>query len=105
MHINSTANKDQIVNMYKLLAATGKMIKVSELDIGLGDNIKTANATAEMYQQQAEMYQFVIEKYFEIIPKAQQYGITLWSPWTVLIAKILLEKRRTDWNLDRILCS
>lgn len=80
MHINSTANKDQIVNMYKLLAATGKMIKVSELDIGLGDNIKTANATAEMYQQQAEMYQFVIEKYFEIIPKAQQYGITLWSP-------------------------
>lgn len=80
MHINSTANKDQIVNMYKLLAATGKMIKVSELDIGLGDNIKTANATAEMYQQQAEMYQFVIEKYFKIIPKAQQYGITLWSP-------------------------
>ncbi|MNL28163.1 Endo-1,4-beta-xylanase A precursor [compost metagenome] len=80
MHINSTANKDQIVNMYKLLAATGKMIKVSELDIGLGDNIKTANATAEMYQQQAEMYQFVIEKYFEIIPKAQQYGITIWSP-------------------------
>lgn len=80
MHINSTANKDQIVNMYKLLAATGKMIKVSELDIGLGDNIKTANATAEMYQQQADMYKFVIEKYFEIIPKTQQYGITIWSP-------------------------
>jgi GH35 family endo-1,4-beta-xylanase len=80
MHINITANKDDIVNMYKLLAATGKMIKVSELDIGLGDNIKTANATAAMYQQQAEMYKFVIEKYFEIIPKAQQYGITIWSP-------------------------
>jgi len=80
MHINSTANKDDIVNMYKLLAATGKMIKVSELDIGLGDNIKTANATAAMYQQQADMYKFVIEKYFEIIPKAQQYGITIWSP-------------------------
>ncbi|MBB2951091.1 endo-1,4-beta-xylanase [Sphingobacterium sp. JUb56] len=80
MHINSTANKDQIVNMYKLLAATGKMIKVSELDIGLGDNIKTANATAAMYQQQADMYKFVIEKFFEIIPKAQQYGITIWSP-------------------------
>ncbi|NJI72367.1 MULTISPECIES: endo-1,4-beta-xylanase [unclassified Sphingobacterium] len=80
MHINSTANKDDIVNMYKLLAATGKLIKVSELDIGLGDNIKTANATAAMYQQQADMYKFVIEKYFEIIPKAQQYGITIWSP-------------------------
>ncbi|WP_400263202.1 endo-1,4-beta-xylanase [Sphingobacterium sp. SG20118] len=80
MHINITANKDDIVNMYKLLAATGKLIKVSELDIGLGDNIKTANATSEMYEQQADMYKFVIEKYFEIIPKVQQYGITIWSP-------------------------
>lgn len=80
MHMNITTNKDHIVSMYKLLAATGKLIKVSELDIGLGENVKTVNATAEMYKQQAEMYQFVIEKYFEIIPKAQQYGITIWSP-------------------------
>lgn len=80
MHIDINTNKDNIINMYELLAATGKLIKVSELDIGLGDGIKTPNATAEMYQKQAEMYKFVIEKYFEIIPKAQQYGITVWSP-------------------------
>ncbi|TJZ53300.1 hypothetical protein FAZ15_18285 [Sphingobacterium olei] len=80
MHIDIKTNKDNIINMYELLAATGKLIKVSELDIGLGDGIKTPNATAEMYQKQAEMYKFVIEKYFEIIPKAQQYGITVWSP-------------------------
>lgn len=80
MHIDININKDNIVNMYELLAATGKLIKVSELDIGLGDNTQTPNATAEQYAAQAEMYKFVIEKYFEIIPKTQQYGITVWSP-------------------------
>lgn len=79
MHIDINTNKDNIVNMYELLAATGKLIKVSELDIGLG-GVKTPNATAEQYAAQAEMYKFVIEKYFEIIPKAQQYGITIWGP-------------------------
>lgn len=80
MHIDINTNMENIVKMYELLAATGKLIKVSELDIGLGDNIQTPNATAEQYAAQAEMYKFVIEKYFEIIPKAQQYGITIWSP-------------------------
>lgn len=80
MHIDINTNKDNIINMYELLAATDKLIKVSELDIGLGDNTQTPNATAEQYAAQAEMYKFVIEKYFEIIPKAQQYGITVWSP-------------------------
>lgn len=26
----------------------------------------------------ADFYKFIIEKYFEIIPQAQQYGITQW---------------------------
>lgn len=80
MHIDINTSKDNIINMYELLAATGKLIKVSELDIGLGNNTQTPNATAEQYAAQAEMYKFVIEKYFEIIPKAQQYGITIWGP-------------------------
>ena len=80
MHIDINTNKDNIVNMFQLLAATGKLIKVSELDIGMGSGIKTPQATAEMYARQADMYKFVFEKYFEIIPKAQQYGITVWSP-------------------------
>jgi len=78
MHIDINTNKDNIVSMFQLLAATGKLIKISELDIGVG--VKTPQATADMYARQADMYKFVIEKYFEIIPKAQQYGITIWSP-------------------------
>lgn len=80
MHIDIHTSKDNIIHMFNLLAATGKLIKVSELDIGLGNGIKTANATAEMYQKQAELYKFVVEKYLELIPKKQQYGITIWSP-------------------------
>ncbi len=79
MHIDINSDKTKIADMFKLLAASGKLIKISELDIGLG-GVKTANATQEHYQAQAEMYKYVIDKYFELIPAAQRYGITLWSP-------------------------
>lgn len=78
MHITTESDKDKIVEMFQLLAATGKLIKISELDLGVGK--KTPEATKEDYQAQAEMYKFVVEKYLEIIPANQQYGITAWSP-------------------------
>ena len=85
MHINTGTNKDNIVQMFTLLAATGKLIKITELDLGLRDTngnvVTTANATMENYMEQSDMYRFVIDKYFELIPAAQRYGITLWSPF------------------------
>ncbi len=78
MHITTDSDKDKIVQMLELLAETGKLIKISELDIGVG--VKTNEASEEDLQAQAEMYRFVIEKYFEIIPASQRYGITIWSP-------------------------
>jgi endo-1,4-beta-xylanase len=78
MHISTTADKTKIADMFKLLAATGKLIKISELDLGVG--VKTTAATAEHYKAQAEMYKYVIDKYFELIPAKQRYGITIWSP-------------------------
>jgi GH35 family endo-1,4-beta-xylanase len=79
MHIDINSNKDRIEEMFKLLAATGKLVKISELDIGLG-GVRTPNATKSQYEIQAEMYKFVIDKYFQHIPAAQRYGITIWSP-------------------------
>ena len=78
MHISTTTSKENIAEMFKLLAATGKLIKVSELDLGVG--VKTTEATAEHYKAQADMYKYVIDKYFELIPAKQRYGITIWSP-------------------------
>jgi GH35 family endo-1,4-beta-xylanase len=75
MHITINSNKDNIVHMFELLAATGKLIKVSELDV----QVLTDAPTSEDFEKQAEMYQFVVDSYREIIPEAQQYGITVWG--------------------------
>ena len=67
------------------MAATGKLVKISEIDMGVvekafGTGIKTENITEEMHMKMADFYQFIVNKYFEIIPANQQYGITLWCP-------------------------
>ncbi len=79
MHIDIKSDKTKISEMFKLLAATGKLVKISEMDIGLA-GVKTAAATQDQFKAQAEMYKYVIDKYFEIVPAAQRYGITIWSP-------------------------
>ena len=79
MHIDIKADTLKIQSMLQLLVATGKQIRISELDIGLG-GIMTPNATQDQYMAQAKMYKYVIDKYFAIVPAAQRYGITIWSP-------------------------
>lgn len=90
MHVSLILNEDDqkaqeasIVRMFELMAATGKLVKISELDMGItekafGAGIKTEDVTYEQQQKMADFYQFIIQKYFEIIPPAQQYGITQW---------------------------
>ncbi len=75
MHISYTSDKDLIATMFEKLAATGKLIKVSELDVRLN----TENPTAEQMEAQALMYQYVVDTYKAVIPSAQQYGITIWG--------------------------
>lgn len=75
MHISLDTNKDKIAQMFQLLAASGKLIKVSELDVRLGTNAPTV----EQQAAQAAMYQYVIDMYKKYIPTAQQYGITIWG--------------------------
>jgi len=80
MRINTNTDRDGIVTMFQKLAASGKLIRVTELEVAIGNNVVIANATPEQYIQQADLYKFVVEKYFEIIPAAQRAGITVWSP-------------------------
>lgn len=73
-----------IENMFRLLAASGKLVKITELDMGYvkkgeSDGAKTEDLTYEQHQQMAEYYKFIVKKYFEIIPAAQRYGITNWA--------------------------
>lgn len=80
MHIVATSDKAKIEEMFKLLAATGKLIKISELDMGFEGKLQTAQISPQQYAEQAEMYKYVVKKYFELIPAAQRYGITIWAP-------------------------
>lgn len=75
MHISLSTDKDKIVQMFQKLAASGKLIKISELDIRLG----TSTPTVAQQASQAEMYQYVIDMYKKYIPAAQQYGVTIWG--------------------------
>ncbi len=89
MHVsyNADAAKQQkqeecVVNMFEILAKSGKLVKVSELDMGYVDEsgtvVLTKDMTEEQHKAMAEYYKFIVKKYFEIIPVAQQYGITQW---------------------------
>lgn len=75
MHIGLTTDKDKINQMFQKLAATGKLIKISELDVRLGTNAPTVAQQAS----QAEMYQFVLDSYKKYVPTGQQYGVTIWG--------------------------
>lgn len=75
MHVSLTTSRENILEMLERMAATGKQIKISELDVRLG----TASPSTDQLIEQADMYQFIVDSYNEIIPSAQQYGITIWN--------------------------
>ncbi|MDR0834457.1 MAG: endo-1,4-beta-xylanase [Candidatus Symbiothrix sp.] len=75
MHMDiKYTTKDGIDNMFKKLAATGKLIKISEMDIKAGES-----PTAEDYAAQAELYRYAIESFIKNVPEPQRYGATVWS--------------------------
>ena len=91
MHISYYENpttqakkKEHVVKMLQLMADTGKLVKISELDMGYvnnaGETLKTAQLTDRQHKSMADYYQFIVSKYLEIVPPAQQYGITQWCP-------------------------
>ena len=89
MHVSYYENPDiqaskerHYVQMLQLMANTGKLVKISELDMGYvdrnGNTVATADMTDQQHRAMADYYKFIVSKYFEIVPAAQQYGITQW---------------------------
>lgn len=76
------SKKDHIVKMLELMKESGKLCKISELDMGYvdaaGKEVKTADMTEEQHKEMRDLYTFVLQKYFEIILIDKQYGITQW---------------------------
>jgi len=90
MHISyyldpeSQANQERcITTMFELMAASGKLVRVSELDMGIcdrqfGTSIKTADVTEEQHKLMADYYKWIYQQYLTIIPPEQQWGICQW---------------------------
>ena len=83
MHVTlGETTMEGIRAMLTKLAATGKLVKISELDMGIkegGVTVKTENVTSAQLQQMSDFYQQIVKAYFEIVPAAQRYGITQWA--------------------------
>ena len=96
MHISYYENpqtleskKKGIQNMLKIMAETGKLVRISELDMGYvdaeGNDVTTAQLEKLPIEERvakekamAEYYKWIIEQYFAIVPTSQQYGICQW---------------------------
>ncbi|MBR5835919.1 MAG: endo-1,4-beta-xylanase [Bacteroidales bacterium] len=89
MHVSCYENpqtqaskKAAVVEMFKLMAKTGKLVKISELDMGYvdanGNTVPTTSMTEAQHQAMAEYYEFIVSEYFKNVPAAQRYGITQW---------------------------
>ena len=75
-------HEELIKNSFQLMANTGKLIRISELDMGYddanGNKVMTVDMTEEMHKQMSDFYKWIIKTYMEIIPAAQQWGICQW---------------------------
>lgn len=83
MHVTLGATTiENIREMLTKLAATGKLVKISELDMGIvvdGVTVDNKTVTPEQLQQMADFYNEIVKAYFEIVPANQRYGITQWA--------------------------
>ena len=67
--------KTKVDAMFQTMAATGKLVRVTELDLTLG----TSTPSSKQYQAQSDAYRMIVESYKANVPEAQQSGITIWS--------------------------
>ena len=75
-------NEEAYVNMLNLMVDSHKLVRISELDMGLADKdgnlVNTTDMTEEEHKAMRAYYEFIVKKYLEIVPKDQQWGICQW---------------------------
>ena len=75
-------NEEAYVNMLHLMVDSHKLVRISELDMGLADKdgnlVNTTDMTEEQHEKMRAYYEFIVKNYLEIVPKDQQWGICQW---------------------------
>ncbi|MBO7141409.1 MAG: endo-1,4-beta-xylanase [Prevotella sp.] len=77
--------KKHITQMFEVIAKSGKLCRVSEMDMGYvrgsnrwGSSVKTEQLTEAEHKKMADFYEWIIKEYLRIIPPEQQWGICQW---------------------------
>lgn len=89
--VEQKKREDAYVNMLNLMVSTHKLVRISELDMGLevkknevkdGEypyvQVNTTDMTEEQHKAMRAYYEFIVKKYLEIVPENQQWGICQW---------------------------
>ena len=89
--VEQKKREDAYVNMLNLMVSTGRLVRISELDMGLevkknevkdGEypyvQVNTTDMTEEQHKAMRAYHEFIVKKYFEIVPENQQWGICQW---------------------------
>ena len=89
--VEQKKREDAYVNMLNQMVSTGKLVRISELDMGLevkknevkdGEypyvQVNTTDMTEEQHKAMRAYYEFIVKKYLEIVPENQQWGICQW---------------------------
>lgn len=89
--VEQKKREDAYVNMLNLMVSTGRLVRISELDMGLevkknevkdGEypyvQVNTTDMTEEQHKAMRAYYEFIVKKYLEIVPENQQWGICQW---------------------------
>lgn len=80
--VQQKKNEDAYVNMLNLMVDSHKLVRISELDMGLADKdgnlVNTTDMTEEQHKAMRAYYEFIVKNYLKIVPKDQQWGICQW---------------------------
>lgn len=80
MHISLNTSQASIDNQLVKLAATGLLVRISELDIALNTGKAGGfTPTPAMFTAQAALFKYVVQSYIKNVPRAQRFGITVWG--------------------------
>ena len=77
--------KSHITKMFDLMAKSGKLVRVSEMDMGYvrgsnrwGSSTQTSDLTEAEHKKMADFYEWILKEYFRLVPPEQQWGICQW---------------------------
>jgi hypothetical protein len=74
-----------VKDFFATLAATGKLVRISDLKVGMrradgSANLNAGSLTNDEQKAMSDFYKEILAAYFEKVPAPQRYGITLRNP-------------------------